>query len=504
MTINNIKISSYQILILLIGIIISLSLFTGCASLPGKTDLKDYISPSPEEIWVPSSKTAAPDAITEIKTEIPEGLMKQGAELPLSDIISIALQNNPDTKAAWHSACSAAYEWLSQRGDYYPEVTGYVSASHAYTYGNGTSSSVTSFDPSLQLTWLIFDMGGRDAGIEEKYHALLAADFTHNSAIQDAVFQVIDYYYGYAGAKAARKACETSLKDAEANLEAAKQRHDNGLATIADVLQMKTALSQAQVKYDAADGEIRTIRGALATAMGLPASTDFDTGELPLNPKVDSITETVDSYIKKAQENRPDLAAQRSEVEAAMAKVRSAHSARYPSLSFTDSLGGGIDNRVSSKWENQNAAMLRLSIPIFQGDSLKHNELKAQEDVKNQKAKLEKLEQTIIYEVWSSYFTLKTAAQQVETNDDLMESAQASYDVALGRYKEGVGGYLDLLSAQSALESARSQRVILLTEWYISLAQLARYTGTLWQQTDEGAGAVVGLFPDATIKDQKP
>jgi hypothetical protein len=51
--------------------------------------------------------------------------------------------------------------------------------------------------------------------------------------------------------------------------------------------------------------------------------------------------------------------------------------------------------------------------------------------------------------------------------------------VALGRYKAGVGTILDLLSAQSALQSARAQRVQAYSDWFVSLTQLAHDTGTL-------------------------
>jgi outer membrane protein TolC len=237
--------------------------------------------------------------------------------------------------------------------------------------------------------------------------------------------------------------------------------------------------------------------------MGLPANTAFDIGDLPLNPQVGSLTDTVDTFIKQAEENRPDLSAQRRKVESALAHIEATHSARYPALTFNDTLGGGIDS-LNSRLENQNTAMLKLSIPIFQGDSLRYNELKAQVDAEKQKLSLEKLQQTVIYEVWSSYFSLKTAAQKVKTNDDLIESAQQSYDVALGRYKEGVGEYLEVLAAQSALENARAQHVTALTDWYISLAQLARDTGTLWRQAGGEQDNILDLFPDAAIKDQKP
>jgi outer membrane protein len=509
---NSIKRTGVALSIYVTAMILGALLASGCASSLSESVLTEQVAPSSDQLWTPPLETPAQQTPAENKMEIPSELLKPGAEWRLTDIIGIALQNNPDTRAAWHSARSAAADLINQKGNYYPLINGGVSASHTYSSGSSnqpgaspssSSTSILSFDPSVQLSWLIFDMGGRDAVVDEKYQALLAADFSHNAEIQDAVFQVIGAYFQYANAKSVKKAYETSVKDAAENLEAAKQRHDNGLATIADVLQFKTALSQAQVNLVTADGQVQTIRGALATAMGLPANTPYEIEDLPLNPGIDGISKSVDEYIKQAEANRPDLAAQKSKVEQSLAHIRTTRSALYPSLSLNDTLGGGIDTR-GSKWSNQNIAMLKLSIPIFSGKSLQAQELKAREDAETQKANLDKLEQTIIYQVWSSYFGLKTSAQRLKGNDDLIASAQQSYDVALGRYKEGVGGYLDLLAAQSALENARAQRVSALADWYISLSQLARDTGVLWRQADEGQSEIFKILPNTTIKDQQP
>jgi outer membrane protein TolC len=51
--------------------------------------------------------------------------------------------------------------------------------------------------------------------------------------------------------------------------------------------------------------------------------------------------------------------------------------------------------------------------------------------------------------------------------------------VARGRYREGAGNILDLLSAQQALASARAQQINARLAWYTSLARLARHTGVL-------------------------
>ena len=92
-----------------------------------------------------------------------------------------------------------------------------------------------------------------------------------------------------------------------------------------------------------------------------------------------------------------------------------------------------------------------LRIPVFNGLRNKYEIAEAKEDEGRAAAAARAVEQTVINQVWTSWYDVKTAAQRIETSKDLLESATASEEVALGRYKEGVGLLLDLLNAQSAL-----------------------------------------------------
>jgi outer membrane protein TolC len=108
-----------------------------------------------------------------------------------------------------------------------------------------------------------------------------------------------------------------------------------------------------------------------------------------------------------------------------------------------------------------------------------YDTLKAREDAEVARSQVETLTDQVILQVWTSYYALKTASHQVKTARDLFASAQQSEEVALGRYKAGVGSILDLLAAQTAFANARAEEVRARASWFLAMAQLAHDTGGL-------------------------
>jgi len=65
------------------------------------------------------------------------------------------------------------------------------------------------------------------------------------------------------------------------------------------------------------------------------------------------------------------------------------------------------------------------------------------------------------------------------TSTELVASAQDSYNVALARYRAGVGTITDLLNAQSALSSAQLEVIRARFNWNVAKATLAKAIGLL-------------------------
>jgi len=140
-----------------------------------------------------------------------------------------------------------------------------------------------------------------------------------------------------------------------------------------------------------------------------------------------------------------------------------------------------------------------LQVPVFNGFGREYLQKQAQYQADAAAALQRSLEQQVTYQVFRAYYALQTATRRVQTANDLVASAAQSTEVALARYKAGVGTVLDLLAAQSALADARAQVVQSRLAWHTSLAQLAHDAGAL----DPKGGTDLRFSPD-TVENAPP
>lgn len=411
----------------------------------------------------------------------PVGTTSRMGQLALADVVDMALGNNPETRATWNQARAAAASVGSANGRYLPTLSLDVNGgpSQAISTAPGRfPSQRTIVTPTLSLSYLLFDFGARQGVVEAARQALYAADLTHNATLQAVVLQAEGAYFAYQASRGLLAAQQATLETAEANLAAAQQRHDVGLATIADVLQARTALAQARLTLQTAQGNLQAGRATLAAAMGIVPTVPFEVVADSGATVVHDVAAGVDSLIELAVRGRPDLEAVRAQARQSEAQIRSARSAVLPSISVGGTTGRSFAN-VEGLQGNTYAVTLGLSIPLFSGLSRQYDVVAAQEQAAAALARTETTRLQVAQQVFTSYYALRTATERVASANELLVSATQSQEVAAGRYREGVGSILDLLTAQSALADARAQQVQARWTWSSALAQLAHDVGVL-------------------------
>ena len=457
--------------------------------------------PSPNVPWTVPAGAIKPEPLVTAATAlaVPPDLEQRIQKLSLADVVDLALRNNPATRASWGQARAAADLLGSARGQYFPTIDAQATLSRTKSPATGTRSAGqrTEYGPTISLNYLLLDFGGRSGSVERARQTLFAASLSHNATLQNTVLQAESAYFTYMATLALLGAERSAIAEAQANLTAAQQRFKVGLATIADVLQAKTALSQEQLNLETIEGNLQAARGGLAAALGLPANLPFDLAPLPSAIPVGAISQSVDSVINEALRNRPDLAAARAQAAAAAADIRVARSAELPSLTLGSNAARTYSQPPTFAGPSYGIT-LGLQIPIFNGFSRQYDVAAARAQAEAISALADQTRQQVVTQVFVSYYALQTAEHRVATADDLLASAQQSVQVAAGRYREGVGSIIDLLTAQTALANARAQQVQSRWQWYSSLAQLARDAGVLGVRGD----TPFSFTPDTLVSPQ--
>lgn len=392
--------------------------------------------------------------------------------LDLITVVHHSLCSNPQTRELWANARAQAAQLGISKGNYLPGLSMSVA-------GNRNSPGVAQRSIGLTVSYLLYDFGVRRANLDNAQQLFAAAIATQDATLQSLFLGAIQAYYQTRASQAALDAALESERAAKQSHDAAEARYQAGNATPADKLQARTAWSQAVLNRITAAGNQKKAQGALAKLLGLEASRPL-TLEAAAETRVpQGFERDVEQLIEEAKRRRPDLAAAAAQLKAAEASADAARAARYPTVSLNASTtqvdSAGLTSRGSSLG-------VSVNVPLFTGFAPTYRVRAAEAQVEAQQSRLEQLSLQVALDVWNAYQNLLTATQSLRTTADLLDSAEQSGRVALGRYQAGVGNMLDVLNAQSALAAARQQRIQSLLDWNVGRAALAQAMGSL----DEG------------------
>lgn len=395
--------------------------------------------------------------------------------LGLTDVVELALCGNPQTREVWANARYQEAQLAISRAAYLPTLNGTLGMTRSYS--DSAVSPLDTKSAGLTLSYLIYDFGARGAALENSRQLFAAAAATQDNTVQTVFLAAVQAFYQVQAAQAALASAKEAERSNQESLKAATLRNMVGSGAPADKLQAQTAYSQASLNRIQAEGNLRSAQGSLANVIGRDANRPIQliaTGAIELSADFER---DVDALIATARERRPDLLAAEAQINAAQANVDAVRTGDMPTLTF----GATATNSRSDVSAPGNAydLSLKLNVPIYSGRAATNRVYAAQAQVETKRAQRDRLQRQIALDVWNAYQNLQTATQSLRSTADLVNSAEQSERVASARYQAGVGNLLDVLVAQSALASARQQRVQASYNWNIYRATLAQAMGSL-------------------------
>ena len=399
--------------------------------------------------------------------------------LSLLEVTEAALCHNPNTKEVYANAKIQAAGVGVARSLFFPSLRDTVAVTEnqirSQTRGQ---NSFRNTQNQIVASYLLYDFGGRDANLENANQLLKAASATQDAIVQRVLLSAVNAFYQVHANKAILKASIESEKLFEESFKAAEAKYIAGIATPADKLQVNTSFANATLTRLTNEGALRIAYGNLATIMGAVPGTPIEIIDNDMDVMPEFIDQDIQALIEQAIIQRPDLIATESELKASLANIESVKAEAKPKVRIEASNQYDSET-IFLKDITTSQVGISVTIPFFEGYKPSYLIRSAEATAELKASKRDQLRLQVSLDVWTAYQNLKTANESIKASQVLLISAEESSHVALGRYKEGVGNIIDTLNAQSALASAKQQKIQSILNWNIARTTLAQSIGVL-------------------------
>lgn len=421
--------------------------------------------------------------------------VKSDEVLTLPKAVTTALCHNPKTSEAWANLQAQAAQVGIAKSAYLPTLSasGQIVVNRSNNDGTGTtgrpfeySSSSTNHNISVNLNWVLYDFGLRASVLDNAEKTLLSALAKQDGALQSVISKTVKDYYAALIAQKNIEATKQFEANAKQALDLTVGRVRGGVAAISDQLQAQTAYSQAVYNRNKAEGDWQIALGTVAIDMGMRPNQSIQLSDANPEKSAESVVQSVDSMLKSAQETHPALRAARADLDAALANEKSLIAQGRPTLGLVGQYGtsqqsespGGNQAFIETNRQNQYIG-LKLEVPIFEGFSRTYKIRNAQARTDARESALNSAELEVATGVWTSYQQLKVSAINIQTSQEIVESAQLAFQAAQNRYQRGVTDIQELITTQNTFFNATQQHIKAIAEWQNAKIQLAASLGNL-------------------------
>lgn len=256
-----------------------------------------------------------------------------------------------------------------------------------------------------------------------------------------------------------------------------RQRHQFGLETLSSVRQVEARQAGAKGDLLAIDERIGLQRNAIAALLGAGPDRSLEI----TRPKVAwAGTQGLPSNLSlELLGRRPDIVAARLRTEAAAHRIDQRKAGFYPSvnlLAFAGFQSVGIDNLFKSASQS-GAAGPAISLPIFNTDRLQGEFKGARAEYDAAVATYNGTLSMALREVADAATSRKSLDEELAAARTAVAAAAEAHQIVSSRYEGALATYLDVLSAEDSLISARRSEAELETRALILDVSLVRALG---------------------------
>jgi NodT family efflux transporter outer membrane factor (OMF) lipoprotein len=471
-----------------LGAIASALLVAGCANLSGITpqaQLRDAQS-------LGLAKAGATAAAASAKAPAPQWWRDYGDE-ELNRLVELALQGNPNLSLARARLARAQAVSEVANAATAPQVGAALDLQRQKFTGNGlippqlAGGIVNNGTLQLNASWELDFFGKNQAALDAAMTASQAAEADADAARVLLATNVARAYFQLARINDQLAVARRAEAQRGESLRLVQDRVRAGLDTQLELRQSEGALPEARQQIEALAEQAQLARHALAALTGQGNQPVLAQPSIGKEKAIAMPAELPADLLAQ----RADIAAARWRIEAAGYDVKNAKAQFYPNINliaFAGLSSLGLDrliNTGSQQWGVGPA----IRLPIFEGGKLRANLRGKTADLDAAVESYNAAVLDAIKDASDQIASTQSIARQQAEQRDAQASAEAAYEIARQRYHAGLGTYLNVLTAETAVLNQRRLGVDLAARALDTQVALIRALGGGWR-ADAGTSAV--------------
>lgn len=380
---------------------------------------------------------------------VPTVASTEPQHLTLADAYALAVTQSETIAigAAEWQAAEARYR--QARSEFRPELdlTGSLKESHVDT----EDSSERTTRAGLRGMYEIFN-GFRSTRLADARAAESEAYRLDSQRDRQLLFEdVADVFYQTLASENELSTLSDEIASLQERLDELTRRVKLGRSRPADVLSAQTQLADARVTLEQIRTECDASRELLAFLIG-PTGASCVLVDMTELPSLDDATH----YLKKLNE-RPDVVASESRVQAANSDAKAASSDRNVSATVDGNLYAVSDPGDSGDWD----IGLTMTLPVFDGGLRRANVEEQRAAVRISELELAQLRRVADRDVRMEYRDVTGLLAQWAALQSAVKAAEESAAIQKKDYDMGRASNLDVISAMTELQSLRRRAAVL-------------------------------------------
>lgn len=382
----------------------------------------------------------------------------------LNTLVAQALQSNPSLKIA--QARLARAQAVTEVADAakLPQISGGIDLTRQKYTANGAvpaplaGSIRESGTVQLSGSWELDFFGKYSAAIDSALGSVRAAQADTDAARVLLASNVARSYFQIVRLNEQLQVAQRTLAQRQETLGLVKDRVNAGLDTQLELRQSEGGLPEARLQIESLQEQLALARNALGALIGQsnvavalvpPALLAIKTGAMVTSIPADLLG------------RRADIAAARWRVEAASKDVVNAKTQFYPNINLVAFAGFssiGL-SRLLDAGSQQWGVGPALRLPIFDAGRLRANLRGKSADLDGAVESYNAAVIDAVRDVADQVASSQAITRQQTEQRAAQTAAEGAYEIAVQRYKAGLGNYLYVLTAETSVLNQRRQAV---------------------------------------------